>query len=52
MRIPMPRKTKAKSKKAEPRSKPGPDPEVLVITGDPEKALRELLKPKTPTKKR
>jgi len=37
---------KAKKKKA----KRGPKEEVLIITGDPQAALRELLKPK-PKKK-
>ena len=41
---------KPKKKPAKKR-KPGPKEETLVITGDPEKALAELLKPK-PTKKR
>jgi len=38
----------AKPKKK--KNKPGPKEEVLIITGDPQTALRELLKPK-PKKK-
>jgi len=41
----------AKVKKPKKKAKRGPKEERLIITGDPEKALRELLKPK-PEKKR
>jgi hypothetical protein len=40
--------TMAKPKKK--KTKRGPKPEILIISGDPETALRELLKPK-PKKK-
>jgi hypothetical protein len=38
----MPKKTKPKRKK----SKPGPDEERLIITGNPEAAIAKLLKKK------
>mgnify|MGYP001163244206 CR=1 FL=1 len=43
--------TNKPKKKLTRKAKPGPKEETLIITGDPEKALAELLKPK-PKKKR
>ena len=48
MRVKMATKTKRKPTK---KAKPGPKEEVLIITDDPEKALAELLKPKTKKKR-
>jgi hypothetical protein len=44
----MPDKSKTKPKK---KTKPGPKEERLIIAGDPEKALADLMKPKPKPKR-